>query len=174
MVRPNVVTARLASLAGLALLTWSVAAGCASDEAARREREAEAARNAKSYAVQPAKYEDEGDASDMTMSGGEGTLNEADVQNALKDHFGEIRDCLHLGRRSMRSTGRLVLRLFVDGKGEVQDVTFVEGSLGNPHVERCIADICLGVMFDPPAGHKATTFDYPVELRPARVAARQP
>jgi hypothetical protein len=156
----------------LVVLTWSVAAGCASEDSARREREA--ARNAHSYAVQPAKYEDDGDSPEMNVSGEEGTLNEADVQNALKDHFGEIRDCLHLGRRSMRSTGRLVLRLFVDGKGEVQDVTFVEGSLGNPHVERCIADICLGVMFDPPAGHKATTFDYPVELRPARVAARKP
>jgi hypothetical protein len=31
-----------------------------------------------------------------------------------------------------------------------------------------MADIAVGVMFHPPAGRKATTFEYPFEFRPAR------
>ena len=154
------------------VLIWSAGSGCASDEAARRDpaREArEAARAARPSHVQQAQYAEDDASSQMTVSGEEGTLNAADVESALHDHASEIRDCFRLGRRSpLRASGRLVLRFFVDGKGEVDDVSIVESSLGSHTVERCIADIGLGVVFEQPAGHRPTTFDYPVEFRPAR------
>lgn len=158
-------------IAALAL-GW-VAAGCASSDAARWDKEREereAARAARPSSVQQAKYEDDSSSPEMSVQGEEGTLT--DVDSALRDHFGEIKDCFHIGHRAARPSGRVMLRLFVDGKGEVQDVTVLESSIGNPHIERCIADICLGVMFERPAGNKPTTIDYPVEFRPA-LASRQ-
>jgi hypothetical protein len=166
MVRP-LVSLRSALPAALALLSC-LGVGCASSEAARREEALQAAREERHSHVQQASYSDD-DSSQMSVSGEEGTLNAADVEGALHDHFGEIRDCFHLPHRGpARATGRLMLRFFVDGKGEVSDVQVVESTIGNHVIERCIADIGLGVIFERPAGNRATTFDYPVELRPAR------
>jgi TonB family protein len=168
MFRPLVLS-RLALL--LALFGWSAGVGCASDEAAHRDRAREAreaARAARPSHVQQATYAEDDASAQMTVSGEEGTLNAADVESALHEHSSEIRDCYHLGKRSPRSGGRLVLRFFVDGKGEVDDVSIVESSIGNHAIERCIADIGLGVVFEQPAGHKPATFDYPVEFRAAR------
>jgi TonB family protein len=153
-------------------LTSSLGAGCASGEAARRE-EARAARQAardeRHAHVQQATDSEDESSPQMTVQGEEGTLNAQDVESALHDHFGEIRECYSLGKRAPQLPGgRVVLRLFVDGKGEVDDVSVIESSLGNRAIERCIADVALGVVFDRPAGHKPTTFDYPVEFRPAR------
>jgi hypothetical protein len=160
----KVKTALLAVLA----LTWSVGVGCASDEAARREEARAAARAARPSHVQQATYADDGSSPEMTVKGEEGTLNAADVEGALHEHFGEIRDCARLGKRTAaHASGRVVLRLFVDGKGEVDDVSILESSIGDHVIERCIADICLGVVFERPAGHRPTTFDYPVEFRTA-------
>lgn len=153
----------------LALLALGTS-GCASSEAERHEQERDArqaARDARPSHVQQAHYEDESD--QMTVAGDEGTLNASDIEGALHDHVAEIRDCYHLGHRSApRLGGRVLLRFFIDGKGEAYDVAIVESSIGNHAIERCIADIGLGVMFEQPAGHKPTTFDYPVEFRPAR------
>ena len=159
-------------IAALAL-GW-VAAGCASSDSAHwdKERQArEAARAARPTSIPQAKYEDDSSSPEMSVQGEEGTLT--DVNSALRDHFGEIKECFHIGHHAARPSGRVMLRLFVDGKGEVQDVTVLESSIGNPHIERCIADICLGVMFEKPAGNRPTTIDYPVEFRPASLASRQ-
>ena len=158
-------------IAALAL-GW-VAASCASSNAAGwdKERQArEAARAARPTSIPQAKYEDDSSSPEMSVQGEEGTLT--DVNSALRDHFGEIKECFRIGHRAARPSGRVMLRLFVDGKGEVQDVTVLESTIGNPHIERCIADICLGVMFERPAGNRPTTIDYPVEFRPA-LASRQ-
>jgi hypothetical protein len=145
--------------------------GCASSEAARHEQERDArqaVRDARPSHVQQAHYEDDG-SDQMTVGGDEGTLDASDIEGALHDHVAEIRDCYHLGHRSApRAGGRVLLRFFIDGKGEAYDVAIVESSIGNHAIERCIADIGLGVVFEQPAGHKPTTFDYPVEFRPAR------
>jgi TonB family protein len=167
MIRP-IVLFRPGLLAALVLM-GSLGAGCASGEAARREEARAAAREARHSHVQQATYAEDDSSSQMTVSGEEGTLNAADVESSLHEHFDEIRDCSHLGKRAApRSGGRVVLRFFVDAKGEVEDVAIVESSIGNHAIERCIADIGLGVVFERPAGHKPTTFDYPVEFRPAR------
>jgi hypothetical protein len=150
-----------------AAITASVAVtGCASDEAARRARQA---RDDRPTHIAQASYADDGASPGMTVEGEEGTLNQADVEGAIQEHIAEIRRCYGLGKRSaLRAGGRLLLRFFVDGKGEVYDVGILESTIGNHAVERCIADIGLGVMFERPAGGKPTTFDYPVEFRPAR------
>jgi hypothetical protein len=160
-------------------LAACLGAGCASDDAghwdkARQAREA--ARKERPSVVQQAKYEDDAASPEMKVTGEEGTLNTQDIDAALQDHFGEIRECLRIGRRSLqRATGRLVMRFFVDAKGEVEDVAILESSIGDHLIERCIADIGLGVTFERPAGGKPTTFDYPVELRSAHpvTASRQ-
>jgi len=170
MVRPTVLS-RLAVLA----LTLSVGVGCASDEAARRE-EARAARDARPSHIRQATDSEDGPSPEMAIKGDEGTLNAADVESALHEHLGEIRDCYRLGGRAARGVGgRVTLRFFVDGKGEVDEVSVVESSLRNGPIERCLADIGVGVVFQPPSGHKPTTFDYPVEFRSDRevVAGRQ-
>lgn len=149
----------------------SVGLGCASYEASRRDeaREArDAARANRPSHVRQATYADDEASSQMTVSGEEGTLNAADVESALHDHFNEIKDCYRLGRRPPRAGARLVLRFFVNDKGDVDDVSIVESNIGSHIVERCIADIGLGVVFEQPAGHKPATFDYPVEFRAAR------
>jgi hypothetical protein len=179
MLRPLVLL-RSASLIALVLVTVTSAGvgGCMFDSAARKEEKArearEAARNARPSHVQQAVYEDDGAAGEMTVTGEEGTLNESDIENAMREHWGEIRECLHAGHHA-RAGARAVLRFFVDARGEVQDVAIVESTIGDHAVERCLADIGLGVTFERPAGGKATTFDYPVELRPrpALTASRQ-
>jgi TonB family protein len=166
MVRP-VALFRPVLLAALAL-TSALGAGCASREAARRQDALREAREERHSHVQQANDSDD-QSSQMTVQGEEGTLNESDVESALQAHVAEIRDCHNVGRRvPPRAGARVLLRLFVDPKGEVDDVAVLESSLGDKAMERCIADILLGVVFERPTGHKATTFDYPVEFRPAR------
>jgi hypothetical protein len=152
-------------------LAVTLGLGCASETAARHEeapRLATASRAPTSH-VQQATYENDEASPEMTVTGEEGTLNAADVEGAVQEHAAEILDCYRAGRRtSPHTTGHITLRFFVDGKGEVDDVSIVESNLGNHAVERCIADVGLGVVFERPVGHKPTTFDYPFEFRPAR------
>ncbi|HVX93999.1 MAG TPA: AgmX/PglI C-terminal domain-containing protein [Polyangia bacterium] len=151
---------------GAAFAACLAAAGCASDGAARRSAQA---RDDRPTHIAQATYGDDGASPEMTVEGEEGTLNQADVEGAINEHIAEIRQCYGLGKKSaLRASGRLLLRFFVDGKGEVYDVGILESTIGNHAVERCIADIGLGVTFERPAGGKPTTFDYPVEFRPAR------
>lgn len=154
----------------------AVAAGCATDEAARRE-EARAKRqeewDARHASIQSASDAEDKSSPEMTVDGEEGALNAGDVELALKKHLGEILECYRLGsRNAQKAGGRVLMRFFVDGKGEVQDVAILESSIANAGkggvVERCLADIAVGVMFHPPIGRKPTTFDYPFEFRPAR------
>jgi TonB family protein len=168
MVRPT-------ALLGLAIaLTVSASVGCASSEGSRRDR-ARAVRQAEADArhsqVHQASDADD-DSSQMTVSGDEGTLNSEDIEGVLHQHMGEILDCYRLARRTPQKVeGRVLLRFFVDAKGEVQDVSIVQSNLGNHVVERCLADIAVGVVFEPPTGHKPMSFDYPVEFRTRAVTA---
>jgi hypothetical protein len=165
-------------------LTLAALSGCATDDAARRELEhdeAVRAWNDKHSAVHSADEADEkaqeaaGDPStEMTVTGDEGTLNAEDVEAAISQHRGELLDCYKLGRRSgQKAEPRAVLRFFVDGKGEVQDVAILESNIRSKVVERCLADIAVGVTMHAPAGRKATTFDYPIEFRARAVTARR-
>lgn len=154
----------------------AVAAGCGTDEAARRD--AERAKRQEEWDARHASIRSASDAEDqsspeMSVDGEAGALNAGDVELALKSHLGEILDCYRLGsRNAQKAGGRVLMRFFVDGKGEVEDVAILESSIANAGkggvVERCLADIAVGVRFHPPLGRKPTTFDYPFEFRPAR------
>jgi hypothetical protein len=153
---------------GLTLLA-SVGLGCASDEAARMDdEETRRAWNDPKTHIRAA-TNDETDASpEMAVSGDEGTLNSADIEGAMARHRDELLDCYSLRRGASRSgANRALLRFFVDGKGEVVDVAILESNIGNGRVERCLADIAVGVRLPPPNGRKPTTFDYPIEFRVA-------
>jgi TonB family protein len=144
--------------------------GCASSDAARRDDERaarERAWNESHSGIRQATYAEDGASPDpeMVVAGEEGTLNVSDVDGAIQQHRGELLDCYRLGSRSsQRAYGRAVLRFFVDGKGEVVDVAILESTVGNARVERCLKDIAVGVHLPPPAGHKPTTFEYPIEF----------
>jgi TonB family protein len=139
--------------------------GCASDEAARRDAARARARSDAHAGVRQASYSDEDAEPGMVVQGEEGTLNEPDVDAAIQQHRGELLECYRLGSRSsQRSYGRALLRFFVDGKGEVVDVTVLESTVGSSRVEQCLVDIAAGVTLPAPAGHKPTTFEYPIEF----------
>jgi TonB family protein len=162
----------LALLRAAALVvTLSLGAGCASNEASRCEAAhtaAEAERDARHAHVHEATESEDEATPQMTVQGDEGTLNAADIESALHDHMDEIRDCYRVGKKAApRDGARVMLRFYVDGKGEVQDVSIVESNLGSRGIEHCLADIAVGVVFEPPTGHKPMTFDYPVEFRSA-------
>jgi TonB family protein len=158
----------------LALALAAIGLGCASDEA---RRDAERARRKQELEerhshIQAASDEADDASPEMTVAGDEGTLNAADIESAIDGHRAELLDCYRLGRRSSRRPGgRALLRFFVDGKGEVVDVAILESTIGNGAVERCLADIAVGVTLPPPSGRKPMSFDYPVEFRIA--AARR-
>jgi len=158
---------RVASLA----VALTLGAGCASDEEARREAvhsAAEAERDSRHAHVHEATESEDESSPQMTVQGDEGTLNAADIESALHDHMDEIRDCYRVGKKAApRDGAKVMLRFFVDGKGEVQDVSIVESNLGSRGIEHCLADIAVGVVFEAPTGHKPMTFDYPVEFRSA-------
>jgi TonB family protein len=149
------------------------APGCATSDAARLEQEREErvrAWNDKHSAVHSAEESEAAPDAEpaMTVSGDEGTLNAEDVEAAISLHRAELLECYGLGRRSsQRAYGHAMLRFFVDGKGEVQDVAILESNIGNKTIERCLADIAVGVTMHAPAGRKPTTFDYPIDFRPS-------
>jgi hypothetical protein len=157
-----------AALCVTSLATWATF-GCASDEARRDAERAQRQREfEKRHPAQVSAASDSGDdgSSEMSVSGDEGTLMTADVESAIAKHKDELLDCYGLARRgSQRPGGRALLRFFVDGKGEVVDVAILESNIGNGRVERCLADIAVGVTLHPPMGRKPTTFDYPIEFR---------
>jgi hypothetical protein len=150
-------------------LAFVATAGCASDEA---RRDAERAERERLWAerhpqhIRAASDQEDDGSPEMAVSGDEGTLQAADVENAIAQHKRELLDCYGLDRRGRRApSGRALLRFFVDGKGEVVDVAILESDIGNRRVERCLADIAVGVTLHPPSGRKPTTFDYPIEFR---------
>jgi TonB family protein len=95
-----------------------------------------------------------------------GVLDTAEVEDALQARFDDVRACYQrAGKAQSYAGGRVLLRFLIAGDGHAQDVWVVESSLGNYQVERCLIEVGRSVAFNAPSGHKATTFDYPVEFR---------
>jgi TonB family protein len=141
--------------------------GCATDDeasraAAEQERFAEAARGtAAPRRARPAADPAPG----MNVDNEMGVLETADVEDALQARFDDVRACYQrAGKAQEYAGGRVVLHFLVDGAGHAEDVWVVESSLGNFEVERCLVEVGRSVAFAAPSGHKATTFDYPVEF----------
>jgi TonB family protein len=141
-------------------LAWTTTVGCAAGGAARRE-------DARHSDAQQATHAKDESSAEMIVLSARRTLNVAAVDRALDGHFGELRDCYKLDRRAQRPGGRVVVRFFVDGKGKVNAAAILESSIDNHAVERCIADVAVGVTFERPPGYKPTTIEYPIVFRAA-------
>jgi len=140
------------------------AAGCGSDKAARQDSSASALahKHHPSHGI----YEADSSSGGMTVDNELGVLDTDDVEATMKDHFDEIRGCYHRAGKAQRyAGGRVMLRFLVGGDGIAQDVLVIESTLGNYDVERCLVEVGRRIAFRAPTGHKATTFEYPVEFR---------
>ncbi len=113
-------------------------------------------------------------AREMGVQNEVGVYESADIEETLARHMEEVRGCLgRAGRARKYLSGKVVLRFMVNGEGRPQDVLVVATDLGNYDVERCLVDVGRRVKFPAPSGHKATTFEYPVEFGSTREMAVQ-
>jgi TonB family protein len=148
-------------------LALSALWGCATDGDERRaaaEQEQLARATSCDNTPRPQKAYDPVPA--MKVDSDMGVLETNDVEDTLQAHFEDVRACYaRAGKAQEYAGGRVVLHFLVNGDGHAEDVWVVESSLGNYSVERCLVEVGRGVVFNAPSGHKATTFDYPVEFR---------
>jgi TonB family protein len=100
-----------------------------------------------------------------------GVLQTADVEETISQHFDNLRGCYRQAGRAQRyAGGRVLLRFLVGPTGKPDDVLVAESDLGNYSVERCLVHVGRDIAFKPPEGHKATSFDYPIEFRASGLA----
>jgi TonB family protein len=148
-------------------LALSVLCGCATGGDERRAAdEQERLARATSYDNTPRPQKAYDPVPAMKVDSEMGVLETNDVEDTLQAHFDDVRACYaRAGKAQEYAGGRVVLHFLVGGDGHAEDVWVVESSLGNYSVERCLVEVGRGVVFSAPSGHKATTFDYPVEFR---------
>ncbi len=141
--------------------------GCATDEETRRVADEQEALAKAAQGEAPKRAPPASDpAPSMKVDNEMGVLETADVEDTLQARFDDVRACYErAGKAREYAGGRVVLHFLVDGTGHAEDVWVVESSLGNYDVERCLVEVGRSVVFAAPSGHKATTFDYPVEFR---------
>jgi TonB family protein len=147
----------------------SLVSGCASDGEARRaaDEQENLARAAQGGQVPAARRRSVDPMPAMKVDNEMGVLETGDVEEALQARFDDVRGCYgRAGKAQEYAGGRVLLRFLVEGDGHAQDVWVIESSLGNYSVERCLVEVGRSVVFRAPTGHKATTFEYPVEFRP--------
>jgi TonB family protein len=105
---------------------------------------------------------------EMKLDNEMGVVNTADVEDAIAEHFEELRACYgQAGKAQRYAGGRVLLRFLLGGSGHPDDVLVAESDLGNYNVERCLVHVGRAIKFKAPEGRKATTFDYPIEFRPS-------
>jgi TonB family protein len=144
-------------------LAVAFGAGCGSDKAARQDE------GGPEHALKrrpPKQSKSQDPVPGMSVDSELGVLDTEDVEATLKQHFDEIRGCYQRAGKAQRyAGGRVMLRFLVGGDGLSQDVLVIESTLGNYDVERCLVEVGRRIAFPAPTGHKATTFEYPVEFR---------
>jgi TonB family protein len=149
----------------LPLLTILIGAGCGSDKAARNDddgpRQLAHKRHSSGGGIHSADPNQ-----GMSVDNELGVLDTEDVEATMRDHFDDIRGCYtRAGKAQRYADGKVMLRFLVGGDGLAQDVLVIESTLGNYDVERCLVEVGRRISFHAPVGHKATTFEYPVEFR---------
>jgi TonB family protein len=123
-------------------------------------------RKRRSAAANQGSFDSSSGARQMTVDNELGIYEAREVEEALAGHVGAIRECYGRAGKAQRYVGgNVTLRFLVSGQGTPTDVLVVTSDLGNYEVERCLVAVGRQVKFPPPEGHKATTFDYPVEFR---------
>ena len=95
-----------------------------------------------------------------------GVVETSEVENAIAGHFDDMKACYRQAGKAQRyAGGRVLLRFIINANGKTDDVLVAESDLGNYRVERCLVHVGRSIAFKAPDGHKATTFDYPLEFR---------
>jgi TonB family protein len=102
----------------------------------------------------------------MGLENEAGVYEGQDIEETMHAHLNEVRGCYERAGHAQRyAAGKVTLRFTVSGDGSPLEVLVVASELGNFDVERCVVQVCRRVKFPAPEGHKATTFEYPVEFR---------
>jgi TonB family protein len=143
--------------------------GCATDEETRRAvaEQEQMEHAAQGGPMHKARREATDPMPAMKVDNEMGVLETGDVEDTLQARFEDVRACYgRAGKAQEYAGGRVLLRFLVGGDGRPQDVWVVESTLGSYSVERCLVEVGRSVAFGAPSGHKATTFEYPVEFRP--------
>jgi len=151
--------------AALPLMAIGVLAGaaCGTDKAARQEGGPE---HAMKRRASGGIHEADPNPAGMTIDNELGVLDTEEVEATMRDHFDDIRGCYQRAGKAQRyAGGRVMLKFIIGGDGLSQDVLVIESTLGNYDVERCLVEVGRRISFHAPAGHKSTTFEYPVEFR---------
>jgi TonB family protein len=165
---PNAPLRAAALMAAAFALAASASAGCASDGEAKRtaDEQERLARAAQGDGVHEARKRSFDPVPGMKVDNEMGVLETADVEDTLQARLDDVRACYRrAGKAQEYAGGRVLLRFLVGGDGRPEDVWVIESSLGNYSVERCLVEVGRSVVFSAPSGHKATTFEYPVEFR---------
>jgi TonB family protein len=148
-------------LMSLAALTLGCASGSESQQAANRPT-----RRGPPRAAPAPTFESSTGARQMGLENEAGVYEGQDIEETMHAHMKEVRGCYERAGHAQRyAAGKVTLRFAVSGDGSPREVLVVASELGNFDVERCVVEVCRRVKFPPPEGHKATTFEYPVEFR---------
>lgn len=141
-----------------------LASGCGTESSSRSHASDRPAKRRR--APKEGTFESSNGARQMAVQNEVGVYDHADVEQAMEEHFGEVRGCYaRAGRAQRYASGTVTLRFLVRGDGTPTDVHVISTELGNYEVERCLVELGRDIKFPPPQGRKATSFEYPVEFR---------
>lgn len=117
--------------------------------------------------------DDEGDSKDsLSVVQEQGVLESEDVETVLERNFRKFTRCYERAGDAQRYVeGQVLLKFLISGEGQVTDVHFVENSLGNFAIERCLVVEARAIKFPAPRGRKPTEFEYPLQFRSTREMA---
>ncbi|MDM8525783.1 VIT domain-containing protein [Desulfococcaceae bacterium HSG8] len=92
-----------------------------------------------------------------------GTISKQDIQQVLKQHLGEIETCFRgLLNKNPSAKGNAVIKVTLDGSGQVAAVEFLSRELGNEELKECITKYVKGWKFPVPSDGKTASVEYSV------------
>lgn len=117
--------------------------------------------------------DDDGDSKDsLSVVQDQGVLESDDVETVLERNFRKFTRCYErAGHAQQYVEGQVLLKFLISGEGQVTDVHFVENTLGNFAIERCLVVEARAIKFPAPRGRKPTEFEYPLQFRSTREMA---
>lgn len=114
----------------------------------------------------------EGDRDSMSLQGGMGQIDQAQVQEEWKRHMPEVNRCYtEVLQRHWYLSGELVVKVRLGETGQVRAAAVVRSTLGNYDIERCVTQVALRLQLPAPKGGAEAEFSCPVEF-PARATVR--